>query len=149
MLNKIREQMMGYSIKGLKSMQGHEGIAWQGNIYKNGVKVAFAHDDGWGGMVDIRYENVAAETQFKKDAKIAFPDFEYEFDGAFAGLIADSQENLAKITRQCKKATLIQLKSDNDPDSYRSIKLPFSAEVASKVRAKYGVDLLAIINEQL
>jgi hypothetical protein len=147
MLEKIRNDMQGYSVNGLKTMNGHDGVAWSCTIYQGSKKIVEAYDDGWGGPVSMRYTDEKAKADFMTAAAIHYPDLTFEVDGAFAAALADMAETVKKMTRSCKTKTLIQFKGEDDV--YHSIDVPFTPSVAAQVRAKYGDKLACIINEQL
>lgn len=147
MLEQIRKDMQGYSVKNSKTMRGHEGIAWSCTIMQGTKKIVEAYDDGWGGPVELRYADEKAKADFIAAASTHYPDLTFEVDGAFAGALADMAETVKKITRSCKTKTLIQFKGEDDV--YHSIDVPFTPSVATQVRAKYGDKLACIINEQL
>lgn len=44
---------MNVELKSVKFMEGHEGLAYRGNLFVNGKKVGDVHDDGNGGEVCI------------------------------------------------------------------------------------------------
>jgi hypothetical protein len=43
----------GYTLKAVKMMETHDGIAYSGNIYYNGKQIGSAYNDGRGGMTDV------------------------------------------------------------------------------------------------
>lgn len=150
MIDKLKKQMHGYTVKKSKSMNGRDGIAWSCEIWKDKVKIVDAHNDGNGGMTDMWYSaNADERKQFEEIAAIECGEFNFEQDGSFAALLADCQLSIASITRKCKANTLIQFEEDAEDDSYRVIKVPFTPQVANQIRNKYGAKLLYIINEQI
>lgn len=42
-------KIYGIELKNIKNFVGHEGLAFQANVYLNGKKVGFYSQDGWGG----------------------------------------------------------------------------------------------------
>ena len=48
--------MSDYTVKGFRSVNGHDGQGWEANLYHGKTKIAEAFDDGWGGMVEVRWE---------------------------------------------------------------------------------------------
>ena len=46
---------MNFEIKGFKSWQTDDGGGYQFNLYRNGKKFAWVHNDGNGGCVDINF----------------------------------------------------------------------------------------------
>ena len=42
-------KIYGIELKNIKNFVGHEGLAFQANVYLNGKKVGTFTDDGWGG----------------------------------------------------------------------------------------------------
>lgn len=155
MLKAMREKLGPYTLKNMQSMNGVEGLAWSATIYKGKVKVADAHDDGWGGGVRMTYASKELQAEFIEFAKSQnqdylrdYPGLEAEVDGVQAGMMADTHDSIKKIERQCKTKTLFRLKND-DPDTYWTMKNPFDSRVAAHLRAKHGANLDCILNEEL
>jgi hypothetical protein len=51
--SKGAKQMKNLSIKGLKTWASREGGGYQFNLYEDGKKVLFVHNDGNGGCLDL------------------------------------------------------------------------------------------------
>jgi hypothetical protein len=58
---------MKYELKGVKTIMGHEGIAFTATIYEDGKKFGYAHDAGDGGMVRVDYLDGDNRTRAPKD----------------------------------------------------------------------------------
>ena len=143
-----------YSVKGLKSWQAREGIGYQYSLCENGKKVAFVHDEGRGGEIEIDFKDPAARERF--DAFLAtLPLEKNSFTGemdpvrdwGFVAELADTHEQDQRFKRQCRTKTLIVLKS-NEPDQYTIYKRSFDAEFKALLEKKHGEDLVEIINER-
>lgn len=146
-VDAIKQQMHGYTIKKMESMQGHDGLAWRATFCKDGKEVVTAYDDGWGGPVALTVHDKELYAGFVAKAKELEPEG-FEVEGALAGMIADAAENLKAITRKAKSAVLVQLVGDTQ-DEYRVVKMLPTLENIHKVKAHYGDKLQCVINEQL
>lgn len=149
MLKQLQEKMHGYTVKNMKTMNGRNGVIWQCKIYKGKDLVVEAFNDGNGGCTDMDYadKNSDLAKEFKQLAE-SLSEFNFEQDGSFAAELADTQESINRILKQCKASTLIQLKGDGD-EEYRVIKQPYSASLGIRIKAHYGESLSNIINEEI
>jgi hypothetical protein len=148
MLKKMRESMCGYTVKKLKSMMGRDGVIWSCEVHYGKNKVVDVFNDGYGGPTSMQYTDKALKAEFIHIAKIKCPEFDFEQDDSFAAHLADTSENISRLVKKCKKETLYQLQGDEE-DSYRVAKIPYSPNIAIKLRAKYGANLVCIINEEV
>jgi Arc/MetJ-type ribon-helix-helix transcriptional regulator len=51
--NNTETGIQTVGIKKIKSCRGHDGDAWSCDVYADGVKVALAANDGWGGEMSL------------------------------------------------------------------------------------------------
>ncbi len=51
--NNTETGIQAVGIKKIKSCRGHDGDAWSCDVYADGVKVALAANDGWGGEMSL------------------------------------------------------------------------------------------------
>lgn len=68
--------------------------------------------------------------------------------GYFVNELCDEYELKKKLKRECRTKTLFKLKGDK-PDAHWVVKAPYSTELAARLRAKHGDNLVEIINESL
>lgn len=47
-------KIYGIELKNIKNFVGHEGLAFQANVYLNGKKVGFYSQDGWAVPVGLK-----------------------------------------------------------------------------------------------
>jgi len=102
-----------YSFKGLKSMNGMDGMAWYGVLYFGNKSIGEVRDDGNGGMLYVKIDP-AFKAQVKADSvayyaatkeeTITDDTFKYvSAEEFFLPFLADSQEARNKIAAKCKK----------------------------------------------
>ena len=63
----------GIEVKSVKSYVGHEGLCYQGNVYKNGKKLGFWSQDGHGGPDDFDFDESLLD-EACSNFKEGFPD---------------------------------------------------------------------------
>lgn len=113
-----QKRLMGnYSFKGMKSMPGMEGAAWQGMLCLNGKPIGEVRDYGNGGPLwtnidpefvlqlnqdSVNYYEATHSKQSKEAMAAAFKYVSPE--EYFLPFLADSQESQNKIAAKCKKA---------------------------------------------
>jgi hypothetical protein len=126
---------MSFEIKAFKHWQTEDGGGYQFNLYHNKKKFAFVHNDGNGGMIDIRFADSDTswkESEFKTiwDAyvkslgqwKSSFGAingtewFDYDTDIAIGKLVEEYE-----MAKHRKKGILFRLVKDGE-HSFRIIK---------------------------
>ena len=131
---------MNFQIKAFKDWATDDGGGYQFNLYLDGKKFAFVHNDGNGGMVDIKFYDlkfmggkyswedspsaiiwnkyVKSLGQWKSDfgAINGQEYFDYDTDTAI-GLLVEEYE----MAKHRKKGILFRLLTDSD-NSFRTIK---------------------------
>jgi len=141
-----------YRVKGLKSFEGLDGIAWSATIHRDNVKIGRATDEGNGSGTHFEW-NSAKEKQALEAYVDKLP--ETEFNGepwkisveGFVGGLADEYEANQKFRRKCRTKTLITLQ-DYKKDEYCELKVSYNKKVKDLLEKKYGADLKEIINER-
>jgi hypothetical protein len=109
-----------FSVKGLKTWTGREGVGAQTTLYKDGKKVGLCTDEGNGGEVDFRGHTIEAEKMVREFVK-SLPEYRFsdywkeqygdEWDGQAksdleswtVAVFADVMLNLAEEEKQLKK----------------------------------------------
>lgn len=166
---------MTYEFKNSKKMRGMDGLAWSGNLFLDGVKVAYVINGGsgaptefewvdrFGPKVDLNlvnhegkpyvYRATVEEAKLMEHIKGKTIDHGYgmgptpmEIDD-FVGNLADDLDVEAKLKRQCKTKTLFRLKGE-EPEAYRVSNQPFSKAVKDVFIKKYGDQIVEFINER-
>jgi hypothetical protein len=148
-----------YSVKGVKSFQGREGMGYECSVYKDGKRIGTVTDVcNGGGMLQMNLKTREEETALEEYCK-ALPKLSYMHDGKenfydndpciFIGKLVDEFENKARMKKMCKGKTCYRLTTDADPNTYWSMKRPFDATIKKHLQEKYGDTLAEIINESL
>ena len=126
---------MSFEIKAFKHWQTEDGGGYQFNLYHNKKKFAFVHNDGNGGMIDIRFADSDTswkESQFKTiwhdyvkslgQWKSSFGAingtewFDHDTDTAI-GILVEEYE----MAKHRKKGILFRLVNDSE-NTFRTIK---------------------------
>jgi hypothetical protein len=144
-----------YTIKNLRTMQGHDGEAFSATLYRDGTKVAVITQEGHGGMTDVDFivgENRAARDQHAGQfaawvrANCAghwiaqYVDAEHG-DGPVslgAEMLVEREQERRTLARHAKTKVLFRLPTDLDDGSVRT--LPHRgqpAQAVTLIRAKY------------
>ena len=112
----MKEQL---TIKGLKTWDTYDGGGYQFNLYRNNKKVAFVHNAGDGGEMDIDWflkeEEKSISEYVKTLPKWENQGFSGEMSvGIFLEELLEEQETEKWLNKQRKKGTLFRLTSDPD-----------------------------------
>ena len=140
---------MKLTIKNSKSFPTQDGIAWSATLYIDGIKAAYAYDEGNGGEISVEWVNLDLEKKFGEyvDTLPLESGHKQDAGAAIAGLV-DQHEADKKIKRWCKTQTVFQLKGDTF-GHFRTVKSPFAPAVKKYLVDKYGDKLDTIYNETL
>ena len=154
---------MNAELRKLKTFKelSRETDAFSAELWIDGELAAHVTNDGGGGDHMIRYVDrnhgrSAYETAFNAWTEAMPPtpaddDFgPLEMDAEL--WISEEVERIAweqQLKRRCSRNTLIRVQGDG-ADEYRSFTpaVKFTPELAAKLRAKHGANLLEIINER-
>jgi hypothetical protein len=130
-----------------------ETDCFSATLYLDGKKAAEVGNRGQGGPNEYHWVDRATETRATQYAE-SLPPVEFhgtklsmDLDLWIANLLQAADERKQKLG-WCKKATMFRLKGD-DPGVYRSIAVPFTANVKAHLVAKHGGQLEEILNETL
>ena len=154
---------MKFTIKGSKKFQTHDGYAWSATLYIDGVKAAYAWDEGRGGEIRVDWFNKELEAKFGEYVNslpldMSSPDVwpqgrKIDVAGAIAALV-DEHDNKAsaakRFKRLCKTMTLIRIKGE-PPEVFYQYRVQFSPIVKAKILASpqnAGKDII-FINEEI
>ena len=106
------------TIKGLKTWSTHDGGGYQFNLYLDGKKIAFVHNDGNGGATEIGWSSKSAEAMVNEYVK-TLPNWvsgdysgEMTVDIFLEELLRDYEQE-TWLAKQRKKGTLYRLVSDS------------------------------------
>jgi hypothetical protein len=132
----------GYSVKGVRYFEGHEGEGYNAILLRDGKVVAKVIEDASGGPVDIQF---ADDEEAKFKAHLAtLPEEEFHgsmlkvSDGMFIEELLhlfDMQKAAARYAR--KGQTVFRAKEDK-PGVMRIFPRPPSPETTASILAKYG-----------
>jgi hypothetical protein len=153
---------MNAELRKLKTFQelSRETNAFSAELWIDGKIAAYVENDGGGGSHMIRYVDRSHGKSAFEDAFNAWtkamppiPDDGYgplEMDAEL--WIGEEMERIAweqQLKRRCSRNTLIRLEGDS-ADEYRTFKpaMKFTPDLAAKLRAKHGANLIEIINER-
>ena len=142
---------MSFEIKAFKHWQTEDGGGYQFNLYHNKKKFAFVHNDGNGGMIDIRFADSDTswkESQFKTiwddhvkslgKWKSSFGAingtewFDHDTDTAI-GILVEEYE----MAKHRKKGILFRLVNDSE-NSFRTIKTQDADLAVSHLDKMFG-----------
>jgi hypothetical protein len=143
-----------YTVKGLKSFQGMDGLAYSATICRDGKRVGTVMNEGCGGETNFDWFN-DAEEKAAKDFVAALPHEMNEFtqkmepqdmDCYFAAL-CDKYEEVQRLKRAMRAKTFFRLKDETYKDGeWRTVKKPYSPEVQKYLDEKYGNRVSEILN---
>lgn len=116
---------MNLTIKNFKSWSTDEGGGYQFSLYNDKTKIAHVHNAGFGGCIDMHYEDASYEAML--DAYVAtLPPITYQedkFDCTIDLLMEElvsAYEVAKRMSRAAKKGILFRLNTD-DKFSFRSL----------------------------
>jgi hypothetical protein len=160
------------TIKNLKTCRGREGIAFSCIVYVDGVKAAFASDDGNGGEMRIDWTPTRTpgksiwespvkdrlEAYCKTLPPHKFPAYDgtddlSEMPWTIAFLIdhaIDAIETEKKLKRWCKTKVVFHVEGESD-ETYHTMGLLWAgneARVRAQLAKEYGKTKVEIINER-
>ena len=146
-----------YTVKGVRSHMGMDGVATYCNVYRDGKRVCEFIDEGNGGETIVRFINDDEEavakqfcetnTKTKKNAKA------YGWRGAWDIYVEDlcndydAAKEKKRMEKRIQKGTWFRVKGNTyGKGEWVVIKVPFSPEVHRRLQAKYGDKLGQILN---
>ena len=151
--------MPKFEIKKFKSQRGHEGPGYACELWMDDKLAAHCYDEGRGGSPLVQYVSGDVGRQIRQHI-LTMPPYHWEKskweeahdspmdEELFMLQLVCAFETQKTYIRQCKKQTLIRLKTDT-PTQYHIYKKPYTPELATQIRKHYGDQLAEIINETL
>jgi hypothetical protein len=76
-----------WEVKGYKEIQGHDGMAWNVTLYRNGKKAVTVVDDSWGGGNQYHDIIKGATEEFTADAKELWGKHSVEEESKFSSTL--------------------------------------------------------------
>lgn len=125
---------MKFEIKGFKTWSTMDGGGYQFNLYVDGKKTFFVHNDGNGGMVDIHpyetwekpnapspsFDALMAHIKAKPQYEFMGKMFDHSIDTFMDELVSD-YEREKQLNKYRKTNTLFRLLTD-EKDTFRTLK---------------------------
>jgi hypothetical protein len=134
-----------------------ETNAFAADVWIDGELAATAHNDGGGGQTFMHFHSPELEAAAEQWARSLPPEpsqfgpvpmnLPFYIDLLLEKHLREKHE-LAQYRRWCKKETVFRLKDDK-PGEWRTIRAPFTLNIAAQLRKKHGVALAEILNERL
>lgn len=173
MNDKPMENVMNWTVKGIKSWQGMDGVGTECTLYRDGVKVAKCLDEGRGGemqfdfldsragLVDItimvmNYDTKNEEPHTYKGtpeekllAEYANAQIDGSGDGAIRkdmGWVVEELCNAVEAEKRLKNKTGFVLNKDGREVEY-VMSVPYTPEVKAQLEQKHGKNLVRILNK--
>lgn len=146
-----------YTVKGVRSHYGMDGVATHCNVYRDGKRICEFIDNGDGGEPIVRFVNPEEERfamEFVKDNERTKKNFkDYGASSAWDIFVEDlcNDYDQAKADRRLQKKlekeTFFRLKDEKYKEGeWRVVKSPYSPKVQEYLEKKYGTRLGEILN---
>ena len=150
-------------LRGVKviAAMSEESIAFTGSLYLNGKKAADLKNTGQGGCNEMRFSDHELEKAFCAycESLPPTPPDQWAIDNGFPEPLAMEADywislEVGKVEekrhwkRQCAKSICVILKSHGDGEFALYKNTPYTPEKAAQIRAKFGEELVEIINER-
>ena len=161
-----------YSVKNVKTFEGHDGTGFNATLYRGKKKIAKIIDTAHGGEYEYQWEDYTNRVEVQSrhyDGKMyshlatveegllqevinELPKYKgydiYPSMDCVVSNLVDSCELNKTLKKKCKKQTLFLIEGDNINDGYRSTNSPYSDRVKLFLDGKYGTSIKEIINER-
>jgi hypothetical protein len=136
---------MRFDIKGFKTWSTHDGGGYQFNLYLDGKKFAFVHNDGNGGMIDIEFDHPKNEDIWDEYvASFGQWDCLGSMIDHDTDIVVDKLVNDYEMGKRRKKCILFRLVKDGE-STYRTINT-LDIDIAKTQLAKqFGADGFILI----
>lgn len=117
-----------YTVKGVKSFQGREGLGYECSVYKDGKRIGTVTDvANGGGQLQMNLKTREEETALEDYCK-TLPKLSYMHDGKenfydcdpciFVGGLVDAFEKDSRNKKACKTKTLVEVEEDGEKKVY-------------------------------
>ena len=136
---------MKFDIKGFKTWSTHDGGGYQFNLYLDGKKFAFVHNDGNGGMIDIEFDHPKNEDIWDEYvASFGQWDCLGSMIDHDTDIVVDKLVNEYEMGKRRKKGILFRFVKDGE-STYRTINT-LDIDIAKTQLAKqFGADGFILI----
>lgn len=154
-----------YTLKGVKTFQGMDGIGLNAKLCRDGKEVAFILDEGCGGMVDFQWRDQrggesAEERLFKafiEREKAKIPADKVDELGSkvrdvldaeyWVNALVDDMANAKRMRRLCKTKTCFQVGDKIGSGEFLTIK-SLGPEIRAHVERKYAGQKIRFMNDE-
>jgi hypothetical protein len=138
-------------LKAIKISGGEETTRFEAKLYINKKFAATVSNEGTGGCHYWYWQNRELEDLFNQHIKYLDQQGKFEFDfeqcdELIDQMIADHEEE-KRLKKWCKTKTVCTT-YDLAKGEYRVFDIPYSSELKTRLRAKFGNNLKEIVNER-
>ena len=153
---QAKKALKGYTMKAVKSFQGHDGDVLGGNLYYNNRLVVRAANDTWGGEMHLDIQNKEQYDKFAKACeKLPKIKCHTATIDCSPELIMDAMfgfvETNKEVKRWCKQK-MVLITTDCKDGEYRTIDRKYMPEAPynhrKQLKQKYGDKLVEIVNDR-
>jgi len=136
---------MRFDIKGFKTWSTHDGGGYQFNLYLDGKKFAFVHNDGNGGMIDIEFDHPKNEDIWDEYvASFGQLDCLGSMIDHDTDIVVDKLVNDYEMDKRRKKCILFRLVKDGE-STYRTINTLDIDIAKTQLTKQFGADGFILI----
>lgn len=158
-----------YTVKGIKTFTGMEGIGYNCGLYKGNKKVAEVTDPATGGPIDFYWTDMGKQPRVSMKQR-GFDETEFDrpctpFEKEFLEFIAENGDgswmademwisnavNAAlqekEYKKWCRQGTVFRLRSDK-PGTWGVLKQKWTKAVSEALKKRHGDELEEILNER-
>lgn len=152
---KLAEIKKRYSLKNIKTFMVMDTYGVNATVYRDGVKLGVAIDDGGEGEMYFQPRNVIdiIEYDVKDIGKVKYDGFDGELNyeanmliNQLINEILEKKEEEKKLKKWCKTKTII-ITTDCKPGQYLTYNFPYKKELKRQLEVKHN-NLVEIINER-
>lgn len=128
---------MRFTLKGLRSWTGADGIGYQASLYADGLRTAHFTDDGNGGSMRWKIFNQPGMDAFRALAHTSYPTLsETDAVDMLAARMSDMEALRAKYRRMTAKETVFY-RPATPMGEYLTVKRPLDDKVRAFILRKY------------
>jgi hypothetical protein len=151
-----RRDKMSYSVKNVKTGPSREwgpNGSYTCNLYNGSKKIAEVFEAGDGGCLDVRWLDRKQKEDFVKFAESNT--YVCEYDGTtetysadlYIAKLVEDYETTKRTKRMCRTKTVVRWKGDEEGE-FRTFKAKYSQKVKEAIEAKFGNQIVEIVNER-
>lgn len=141
MIEQLKKFTNGYRVKGIKNIEGREGLGWSGTIYRNGKKIGTGDDYADGGPSRLRIPDSEEREALLKWAKELLPECQYEVENMFIEELVNYELAIKRMKviarKKLMKYETDKLDTNGIPTTFSTWNFPDSPEVRTKILERY------------